>query len=87
MMFRTRYQRTQAACDLLRDLNIRATHSVTKEITELAIELLSAPPEYRRAREPRVVELLAAAEDRRRRLGLPAMVDRLTASRKEVIDA
>lgn len=71
MTFRTRYQRIQAACDLLRDLNIRATNTVTKEVTELAIELLSSPPECRRANEARVLELLTAASDRRRRLGLP----------------
>jgi hypothetical protein len=86
MTIRTRYQRIQAACDLLRDLNLRATHAVTKEVTELAIELLSAPPNCRGASEPRVLELLAAADDRRQRLGLTPL-DRMGRKPEGAADA
>lgn len=68
MTLKTRYARSYAACELLRDLSMRATNPITKEVTELAVELLSAPLERRRAIEPRVLELVAAAADRRRRL-------------------
>ncbi len=65
---RTKFQRAQAVCDLMRDLNLRASNPVIKEYTQLAVVLLAAPPETRAAYEPRALELLAAAEERRERL-------------------
>jgi hypothetical protein len=63
--FRTRYQRCAAACDLLRDLELRTTNAVIKEYCGLAVTLLAAPPHERAAVDARVVELLAAAVRRK----------------------
>lgn len=69
MIFKTRYQRGKAVCDLLRDLSLRSTNTVIKEYCDISVALISAPAESRAAVEPRTVELLAAAESRLKRVG------------------
>jgi hypothetical protein len=64
LTFRTKYQRSAAACELLRDLERRTTNAVIKEYCDLALTLISAPAHKRAAVDARVVELLAAAARR-----------------------
>ncbi len=64
MKLRTAYQRGAAACTLLRDLQLRATNPVTREVCEIVVTLLSAPAPKRAAIEGRALEMVAAAEAR-----------------------
>lgn len=68
MTYRTRYQRGNAICTLLRDLRLRSTNPVILEVCTVAITLLSAPPHERAAVDARAAELVAAAEARLERL-------------------
>jgi hypothetical protein len=68
VIFKTRYQRSAAACEILRDLSLRATNPIIKESCDIAEALISAPLEVRRRIEPRAIELVAAAKERRERL-------------------
>jgi hypothetical protein len=70
MIYRTRYQRLAAACDLLLDLELRATHPTTKEICRLCYLLIAAPAEDRRRIESRVEQLLVKAHERQHRFHL-----------------
>ena len=66
MIYRTRYQRESAVSALMNDLLLRTTNPVMQEYAELSVILLGGLPGRRKAIEPRVAELIAAAERRKR---------------------
>jgi hypothetical protein len=68
MTFRTRFQRCQAACNLMRDLELRTTNPVIKEYCRIAHTLIGAPPHERAAIDERAADLVAGAEARRKRV-------------------